>query len=198
VVQWLVFQVRPTHLRFFVRGKGNPGNGKYYVSNKLHSLGVVKVPWAREGKHVLKVQADGRNYPWPNGQRRRSSTYAWRSELGAVQKEYKFENGYNMYYTMSFWPDESWDQKRKYSIVISQWKMSGDKPSAALRLSNEGDYRLTFDPGWVGGKPMWPEDSDEGHGHPSRRRVRTETPKHHQTYCRQKRHTTYSVSALSR
>eukprot|EP00746_Dinoflagellata_sp_MGD_P166519 gnl/MRDRNA2_/MRDRNA2_96456_c0_seq1.p1 gnl/MRDRNA2_/MRDRNA2_96456_c0~~gnl/MRDRNA2_/MRDRNA2_96456_c0_seq1.p1 ORF type:complete len:826 (+),score=131.00 gnl/MRDRNA2_/MRDRNA2_96456_c0_seq1:125-2602(+) len=120
---------------------------KMYVSNRLHNMSVVEVPWAREGSHVLKVCADGRNF----GTKR---DWGYRSELGAVQDAYTFVPGDYFYYTMSFWPDKSWDQVSKYSTVITQWKMSPGLPHAALRLSNVGDYKLTFRGYdlWEGGK----------------------------------------------
>eukprot|EP00747_Dinoflagellata_sp_TGD_P146822 gnl/TRDRNA2_/TRDRNA2_176735_c1_seq6.p1 gnl/TRDRNA2_/TRDRNA2_176735_c1~~gnl/TRDRNA2_/TRDRNA2_176735_c1_seq6.p1 ORF type:complete len:225 (+),score=20.12 gnl/TRDRNA2_/TRDRNA2_176735_c1_seq6:480-1154(+) len=45
---------------------------------------------------------------------------------------------------MSFWLDDSWDQVGKWSTLIAQWKMSPGHPHAAVRLSNEGDYKLYF------------------------------------------------------
>ena len=52
--------------------------------------------------------------------------------------------------------DESWDQISRSSTVISQWKMTGGIPHAAIRLSNMGDYRLTFR------GVEWDGESDEG------------------------------------
>jgi len=120
------------------------------VANRLHYLKVVEADWAREGTHVLKVYADGRKYGT-------SSDYAFRSEVAPVQDEYVFHEGDYHFYTMSFWPDRSWDQVSKYSCVISQWKMSPGLPHAALRLSNLGDYKLTFR-----GYDLWEGETDEG------------------------------------
>ena len=126
-------------------------SGDYFVSNALHNLSVEQVSWAREGSHVLKVYADGRNFGT-------SLDYAWRSELGAVQEEYKFFPDDEHYFTASFFPpSSSWDQEQLYSTIISQWKMSGGIPHAALRLSNTGDYKLTF-----AGADFWDEETDEG------------------------------------
>ena len=49
----------------------------------IHSLTVEKVSWAREGQHVLKIYADGRNYGT-------SRDYAFRAELSAVQDQYVY------------------------------------------------------------------------------------------------------------
>ncbi|MGC6605401.1 MAG: Ig-like domain-containing protein [Lentimonas sp.] len=125
------------------------GNGGLYEASELHYLAVEKVSWAREGSHVLKVYADGRNYGT-------GSDHSWRAELGAVQDEYVFYQEDEHYYSMSFWLDDTWDQTSRYSTIISQWKMTGGIPHAALRLSNLGDYKLTFAGiDWVG-------ETDEG------------------------------------
>ena len=114
----------------------------------IHSLSVHNVSWAREGSHVLKVYADGRNYGG-------SGTYAYRAELSAVQDEYVFLPGDYQLYAMSFWLDSSYDQVSKYSGLLMQWKMSPGYPHGALRISNLGDYRLYFR-----GYHLWEDNGD--------------------------------------
>eukprot|EP00440_Ansanella_granifera_P044978 gb/GFBE01048743.1/.p1 GENE.gb/GFBE01048743.1/~~gb/GFBE01048743.1/.p1 ORF type:complete len:685 (+),score=103.27 gb/GFBE01048743.1/:1-2055(+) len=127
-------------------------DGIPYEANDLHFLQVVKVDWAREGEHVLKVFADGSSYP--------DEPFAWRSELGAVYNCYTFKTGDFYYVTASFWPDESWCQVSKYATIITQFKMASD-PHATLKLSNKGDYKLTF----KGGQGiLW--DNGDGEGAP--------------------------------
>ncbi len=141
----------PLEPSFSINGKSPvvDSRGNMYVSNQLHNLSVVEATWAREGKHVLKVMGDGRNYGT-------SKTYAWRSELGAVQDEYTFVAGDEFWFTASFMPDESWDQISKYSTVITQFKMSPGHPHGALRLSNMGDYKLTY-----ATTGLWTQETDE-------------------------------------
>eukprot|EP00929_Paragymnodinium_shiwhaense_P049616 TRINITY_DN25016_c0_g1_i4.p1 TRINITY_DN25016_c0_g1~~TRINITY_DN25016_c0_g1_i4.p1 ORF type:complete len:606 (-),score=83.19 TRINITY_DN25016_c0_g1_i4:711-2528(-) len=120
---------------------------------KIHSLTAVEATWAREGKYVLKIYADGRN-----NQKGKSGDYAFRSELSAVQDEYVFLPGDYQLYSMSFWPDgETWDQISKYSGLLMQWKMSPGFPHGALRLSNRGDYMLYFR-----GYDLWETDGGDG------------------------------------
>lgn len=109
--------------------------GKQYVGTSIHSLSVEKVDWAKDGDYVLKVFGKG----WDEG-----TKGAMRSELSALEPEYFFHNGDYHYYTMNFWPDESWDQVDKWSTCITQWKMGGGYPYAVLRFSNEGDYKVFF------------------------------------------------------
>ena len=134
-------------------GLANPPEYEYSINSQsavgypmgpLHGHNVANVPWARSGSHVLEVYADGSNYPTPD--------YAWRSELGYMHSDYRFSPGDEHYYTMSFYPpSQYWDDITLYSIIISQWKMFSGGPHAALRLSNRGDYKLTFEgPHWNG------------------------------------------------
>jgi hypothetical protein len=116
----------------------------------IHALSVLgEVDWARKGRHLLKVFADGRNYGKSSGD------YAFRCELSAVQDEYVFLPGDWHFYSMSFWLDESWDQVSKYSGLLMQWKMSPGFPHGALRISNLGDYKLYFR-----GYHLWEDDGN--------------------------------------
>lgn len=109
--------------------------GKARVGSSLHSLSVEKASWAKDGDHVLKVYARGSDL---------GRKGAFRSELSAVQDKYLFHEGDFQYFTMNFWLDKSWDRVTKWSTLIAQWKMSPGHPHAAVRLSNEGDYKLYF------------------------------------------------------
>eukprot|EP00931_Biecheleriopsis_adriatica_P049494 TRINITY_DN28632_c0_g2_i1.p1 TRINITY_DN28632_c0_g2~~TRINITY_DN28632_c0_g2_i1.p1 ORF type:complete len:1374 (+),score=206.60 TRINITY_DN28632_c0_g2_i1:2-4123(+) len=126
-----------------------------HVGTSLHSVSVEKVGWAKDGEHVLKVFGNG----WDLG-----AKGAFRSELSAVQDKYLFYEGDYQYFSMSFWLDSSWDQISKWSTLIAQWKMSPGHPHAAVRLSNEGDYKLYFKGGsnselW---QPTGPLDTKHG------------------------------------
>ena len=128
------------------------GSGNRLSPTALYNLNAVQGDWARDGDHVLKVYVDGRNYGT-------SSDYGYRAELGTALAPHKFFVGDYQFYTASFWPDASWDNPTLYSTVISQWKMTGGIPHAALRLSNMGDYKLTFR--GVDGV-TWDGETDEG------------------------------------
>lgn len=134
--------------------------GKKYVGSSLHYVSVEKVSWARDGDYVLKIYGDGRsNRQWPS--RSGGGDWAFRSELSAIQSGYQFHEGDYQYFSMSFWIDKSWDQVGKWSVLIAQWKMSPGHPHAAVRLSNEGDYKLYFK-----GDKLWKhtEKMDTKHG----------------------------------
>ena len=108
-----------------------------FPASDLHYQEVLAVDWARKGSGVLKFYADGRN-------RGGSGDSSNRCELGGVQDEFLFVPGDEVFWSASFWPpSQYWDQVTRYSIVITQFKMASN-PHGALRLSNEGDYRLTY------------------------------------------------------
>ena len=127
---------------------------KYYGNSKLHSQSLETVSWARKGSGVLKFYADGRNQGLND--RTPSGKYSSnRCELGTIP--YRYDEGDDVYYTASFYlPSRYWDQKTKYSIVISQWKIVSN-PHGALRISNEGDYKIYY----AGGSGLW-DYSGEG------------------------------------
>ena len=124
--------------------------GLQHVSDgsDIHHLSVHNVSWAREGTHVLKIYADGRNYGTPED-------YSRRSELSAVQDQYVFLPGDYQLFSMSFWLDSTYDQMTKYSGLLLQWKMSPSVPHGALRISNLGDYKL-----WFRGYDLWEDDGN--------------------------------------
>ena len=128
--------------------------GEKYVGTALHYLSVEKVSWAKDGIHVLKCYADGRNY-------NKGGKWAFRSEISAVQDKYLFHEGDYQRFSMNFWLDKTWDQVQKWSTLIAQWKMSPGHPHAAVRLSNEGDYKLYFK-GDVLWKNTGPKDTKHG------------------------------------
>ena len=141
------------HHRTQIAGLESTNETNVNGGRSIHSLTVEKVSWAREGEHVLKIYADGRNYG-TNGD------YAFRAELSAVQDEYVFLPGDYHLFSMSFWPDgTTWDRVTKYSGLLMQWKMSPGFPHGALRLSNMGDYKLYFR-----GYDLWPVGDGGGNG----------------------------------
>lgn len=95
----------------------------------IHSITVVSDENARSGSKVLKFEA---------------TSDSNRNELAYIGGEYAFDENDEHYFAASYRPDDSWANPALYSIIISQWKMYGGGPHAALRLSNAGDYRLTF------------------------------------------------------
>ena len=103
----------------------------------LHNHEVIKVPWARSGDYVLKTLGDGTNYGT-------DQDFASRSEIDFMGSNYRYYPGDEHYFSMSFRPDETWDNITKYSIIIAQWKMFSGGPHAAIRLSNLGDYKIHF------------------------------------------------------
>lgn len=113
--------------------------GTRYGNTALANLNVINGLWARDGTHVLKVYVDGRNRRLDGG---RDGDYGFRAELGTALEPHKFHPGDYQFFTASFWLDESWDQVSMISTVITQWKISGENPHAAIRLSNLGDCAL--------------------------------------------------------
>jgi len=113
----------------------NGSNGPY-VADSLHYINVDSVSWAREGNYVLKFYADGSNFPYYD--------YAYRVELATSHQSLKYSPGDERFYSLSFFPPQNiWDSVTQYSTIISQWKQyGGGNPNAAIRLSNEGDYKL--------------------------------------------------------
>eukprot|EP00931_Biecheleriopsis_adriatica_P042588 TRINITY_DN24278_c0_g1_i3.p1 TRINITY_DN24278_c0_g1~~TRINITY_DN24278_c0_g1_i3.p1 ORF type:complete len:953 (+),score=129.01 TRINITY_DN24278_c0_g1_i3:86-2944(+) len=116
----------------------------------IHYQEMMTVDWARQGEGVLKFYADGTalgtGKSVPSG-----LDASNRCELGAVQSEYQFVVGGEVYYTASFWlPSKYWDQVSLYSIIITQFKMGSD-PHGALRISNMGDYKIYM----AGGGNLW-------------------------------------------
>ncbi|WP_163930029.1 heparin lyase I family protein [Paraferrimonas sp. SM1919] len=95
----------------------------------IHYYQVDKVDWARSGNHVLKFFGE---------------PPAFRSETAFMDALYRYRQGDEFYFSASIRPDDSWDEPTKYSIIISQWKSFSSGPHAALRLSNMGDYVLSY------------------------------------------------------
>ena len=83
--------------------------------------------YPRDGDHVIRFYADGRNNRDSGiGGGPSNGSYSKRSELSDNRAEGAFTNGDERYYTLSFWPpSEIWDKATKYSTVISQWKQFG-------------------------------------------------------------------------
>ncbi|GMQ49313.1 heparin lyase I family protein [Vibrio sp. 10N] len=94
-----------------------------------HYYQVENVPWARTGEHVLKFFGE---------------PPAYRSEIAFMNSDYNFAPGDDHYYSASIRPDASWQNITKYSIIVTQWKSFGSGPHGAIRLSNNGDFKLTY------------------------------------------------------
>ncbi|WP_418642740.1 heparin lyase I family protein [Vibrio chaetopteri] len=94
-----------------------------------HYYQVENVPWARTGEHVLKFYGE---------------PPAYRSEIAFMNSDYNFAPGDDYYYSASIRPDASWQNITKYSIIVTQWKSFSSGPHGAIRLSNNGDFKLTY------------------------------------------------------
>ncbi|MCW8347432.1 heparin lyase I family protein [Vibrio sp. ZSDZ65] len=94
-----------------------------------HYYQTEAVPWARTGERVLKVFGE---------------PPAYRSEAAFMSSIYRFSPGEESYYSASIRPDESWQTVTKYSVIITQWKSFSSGPHAAIRLSNDGKFALTY------------------------------------------------------
>ena len=127
-------------------------NGDPYRASALHNITAQNVSWAREGDHVLKFYADGRNHGT-------AQDYSRRVELSNSPPSIAFSPGDERFYSLSFLPpQEVWDQATLFSTVISQWKQyGGGNPNAEIRLSNMGDYKLT-----IRSVHHWESEEDEG------------------------------------
>lgn len=99
------------------------------------SLGIT----AREGDNVLRFYADSSSYPDPD--------YVFRTELDHSDWGTKYAVGDDFYSSYSFLaPSDEWDPVTDQSIIINQWKQySSGSPAFAIRLSNEGDYKVTLE-----------------------------------------------------
>ena len=121
--------------------------GVKYSASEFHNITSVEASSlgieAREGDHVIKIFADGRN----SGT---SADYSYRSELDHSDWDTKFVSGEDYYFSGSFFlQSQEWDAVTQYSTVITQFKQyGGGDPNFELRLSNLGDYQLQ-----VRGKP---------------------------------------------
>lgn len=126
------------------------GSG-HFTANDLHYISAKEISWAREGNYALKFYADGSNFP--------NNDYAYRVELATSPSSLAFSPGDERYYSLSFFPPQViWDKVTQYSTVISQWKQyGGGDPNAEIRLSNEGDYKLT-----IRSVRHWNSEDDEG------------------------------------
>ena len=85
------------------------------------------------GDYVIRVYADGS----------RSN----RSELAHLNNETSFKEGEEYYFSGSFYaPSTEWDPVTEGgSTVITQLKQyGGGDPNFELRLSNNGDYKMTW------------------------------------------------------
>lgn len=103
--------------------------------------------YARDGDHVIRFYADGRNNSDDGvGGGPSHGRYSKRTELSDNRTDGSFTNGDERYYSLSFWaPSEIWDTATQYSTVISQWKQfGGGNPNFEVRLNSTGNYELTF------------------------------------------------------
>ncbi|SEF64226.1 heparin lyase I family protein [Vibrio hangzhouensis] len=94
-----------------------------------HFYEVENVPWARTGHHVMKFYGE---------------PPAYRSETAFMSSVYRYSPGDDFYFSASIRPDESWQTITKYSVIVTQWKSFSSGPHAAVRLSNDGQFKLTY------------------------------------------------------
>lgn len=102
--------------------------------------------YARDGDHVIRFYADGRNNSDEGvGGGPSHGRYSKRTELSDNRTDGSFSDGEERFYTLSFWaPKEIWDVATKRSTVISQWKQfGGGNPNFEVRLNSAGNYALT-------------------------------------------------------
>ena len=105
------------------------GSSHNITSVKASNEGIE----SREGDYVIRVYADGN----------RSN----RSELAHLNNETTFKEGEEYYFSGSFYaPSTEWDPVTEGgSTVITQLKQyGGGDPNFELRLSNNGDYKMTW------------------------------------------------------
>ena len=136
--------------------------GDYCQERDIHSVIAVTVDelsasygddsaWSglypRDGDHVIRFYADGRNNSDEGvGGGPSHGRYSKRTELSDNRTDGSFTNGEERFYSLSFWaPKEIWDVATKYSTVISQWKQfGGGNPNFEVRLNSVGTYALTL------------------------------------------------------
>ncbi|MFA0439689.1 heparin lyase I family protein [Vibrio sp. 10N.286.49.B1] len=99
------------------------------IPTTYHNYEVNRVPWARTGNNVLRVFGE---------------PPAYRSEAAFMSSIYRFSAGKESYFSASIRPDQSWQTVTKYSVIITQWKSFSSGPHAAIRLSNDGLFNLTY------------------------------------------------------
>ena len=105
------------------------GSAHNITAVKASDVGIT----AREGENVIRIYADG--------------SKSNRSELAHLNNETSFKEGEEYYFSGSFYaPKEEWDPiVDGGSTVITQLKQyGGGSPNFELRLSNNGDYKMTW------------------------------------------------------
>ena len=107
------------------------------VSGSAHNITSVRAAdegiTAREGDYVIRIYADG--------------SQSNRSELAHLNNETTFKPGEDYYFSGSFFASRAeWDPVTEGgSTVITQLKQyGGGHPNFELRLSNNGDYAMTW------------------------------------------------------
>ena len=106
-------------------------NGDRYAASDSHSVNAVLATdlgiAAREGQYVIQIKAkEGSN----------------RAELANV-REANYYEGEDFYFSGSFYLRSSdWDVATQGNTIISQFKLMNGGLPFALKLSNEGDYKL--------------------------------------------------------
>lgn len=97
------------------------------------------------GDQLILFYADGRNNPSEGvGGGPPDGSYSNRTELSDNLTQGRYAQGDKRYYSLSFWPPkEIWSQKTKFSTIISQWKQYRNPPNFELRLSQNGDYKIS-------------------------------------------------------
>ncbi|NOH29133.1 heparin lyase I family protein [Vibrio mediterranei] len=99
------------------------------IPASYHYYEVAQVDWARTGNHVMKFYGE---------------PPAYRSETAFMDGRYQYAPGDDFYFSASIRPDASWQTITKYSIILAQWKSFSSGPHAAVRLSNDGLFKLSF------------------------------------------------------
>lgn len=117
--------------------KNGTSNTSGTSAGSAHNITAVKASdegfTAREGENVIRIYANGDK--------------SNRSELAHLNNETKFQEGEEFYFSGSFYASrEEWDPVTEdHSTVITQLKQyGGGDPNFELRLSNEGDYKMSW------------------------------------------------------
>ena len=118
-------------------------NGDLFTDSDIHSiepvlgnsLGIQPI----DGEYIIRLHANSNNYGSSEPQ-----SYSKRSELGNRDWNTRIRQDSEVFYSTYFYlPSEYWDNVTQYSIIFMQQKQYiGGEPNFAVRISNNGDYKM--------------------------------------------------------
>ncbi|MDN5215013.1 leucine-rich repeat protein [Fulvivirgaceae bacterium BMA12] len=144
---WVSNTTPPPELSFSQIGADNSAVYNWFSTNSQPEAGYVssihKIEVVADGANnrVLKVMADGTNR-LAEALYDPAAPYSNRAELSWLN--YRFMEGEELYYTMSFKLDDSWTQASSlpYATIITQLKPFGTGPMVELMVRNNGSRNI--------------------------------------------------------